>query len=236
MQLSIDANRNAITRISKHEMRPAGTPRHPSHHSQNKIDKGHWGKTLIFGASPERLISPSIRADVFDMSAQKSIELKNRGERTKTEPPGMPAQYSLPGVTPLFRIPPHDTLVITSPRNRHQLENYGNVYNDSRCENMYVKNHDVYVHLKSDGIYSVDVHDDRVHKSVTGSTNDSHAIQIKSIFEEVSDREFRDHQSRDGRPPRRRDGEWRHCRGLDLRYFELTTGSFDAFASRNVFR
>ena len=230
MQLSIDANRNAITRISKHEMRPAGTPRHPSHHSQKKIDKGPWEKTLIFGASPERSIPPSLRADFFDMSAQKSIELMNRGEPTKTEPHGMSAQYSLPGVTPSFRPPPHDTPVITSPRNRHQLENYGNVYNDSRRENMYVKNHDVYAHLKSDRVYSGDVHDHRVHKSVTGSTNDSHAIQIKSSLEEVSDREFRDHQSHDGRPPRGRDGEWRHCRGLDLRYFDWTTGSFDAFA------
>ena len=230
MQLSIDANRNAITRISKHEMRPAGTPRHPSHHSQKKIDKGPWEKTLFFGASPERSIPPSLRADFFDMSAQKSIELMNRGIPTKTEPHGMSAQYSLPGVTPSFRPPPHDTPVITSPRNHHQLENYGNVYNDSRRDNMYVKNHDVYAHLKSHRVYSGDVHDHRVHKSATGSTNDSHAIQIKSSFEEVSDQEFRDHQSHDGRPPRGRDGEWRHCRGLDLRYFDLTTASFDAFA------
>ena len=40
MQLGRDANRNAITRISKHEMLPAGTPRHPSHHSPKKPTRG----------------------------------------------------------------------------------------------------------------------------------------------------------------------------------------------------
>ena len=154
----------------------------------------------------------------------------NRGEPTKTEPQGMSAQYSLPGMTPSFRPPPHDTPVITSPRNRHQSEIFGNVYNDSRRENMYVKNHDVYAHLKSDGIFSGNVHDHRVHKTVTGSTNDSHAIQIKSSFDVASDRGFRNHQSHHGRPARGQEGEWRHCCRLSLRYFNLTTRSFDASA------
>ena len=92
MQLSIDSNRNAITRISKHELPSAGTPRLPSHHSPRQGDKGPWEKTLIFGASPEKSIPPSLRADFFDMSTPKSIESMNRREQPKSEVKGMSAQ------------------------------------------------------------------------------------------------------------------------------------------------
>ena len=53
MQLSMDANRNAITRISKHELSSAGTPMPPSPHSRQQCDRGPWEKTLIFGGSPK---------------------------------------------------------------------------------------------------------------------------------------------------------------------------------------
>ena len=94
-----------------------------------------------------------------------------------------------------------------------------------------MKNNDVYAHLKSDRVYSGDIHVDCVHKSVAGATG-SHTIQIKSSLDETSDVEFRDQPTHYGRPPRGRDGEWRHCRGLD---FDSTTGSFDAFAPLEMF-
>ena len=88
-----------------------------------------------------------------------------------------------------------------------------------------VKNHDVCAHLKSDQIYSGDGDNHRVHKSLTGSTNDSHATQIKPTFDDASDKGFQDHPSHSGR-----DDKWGHCRVLDLRYFDSANGGFDAFA------
>ena len=229
MQLSIDANRNAITRISKPEMSSAGTPRLPSHHSPRQGDKGPWEKTLIFGAIPEESIPPSLCADFFDMSAPKSIDSMNRREQPKSELQGMSAQYSLPGGTFSSCSPPHDIPVSTAPKKYQQSGSYGNVHNDSLRGNMNTTNHDVYAPLKSDCVYPGDIHTDRVHKSAAGATG-SHTIQIKPSLDETSEMEFRDQPTHDGRPPRGQDGEWRHCRGLDLRYFDSTTGSFNAFA------
>ena len=111
----------------------------------------------------------------------------------------------------------------------HQAGSYENVYKDSLCGDMYVKNYDRFAHLKNDRVYSRDIHVDRAHKSATGATG-SNSIQIESSMEETSAVEFPDQPTHHGRPPDEQDGEWRHCRGLDLRYFDSTTGSFDASA------
>ena len=229
MQLNIDAKRNAITQISKHELSSAGTPRVASHHSPQQGDKGPSEKTFIFGASPEKSIPPSLRADFFDMSAPKSIESMNTRIQPKSELQGISAQYSLPGGSPASCPLPHNVPVSTASKKYHQSGSYGNVYNDSLRGNMYLRNHDVYVHLRSDQIYSGDIHADCVHKSVAGATS-WHTIQIKPSLHETSEMEFRDRPTHDGRPPRGQDSEWRHCRGSDLRYFDSTTGSFNVFA------
>ena len=92
MKLSIDANRNAITRISKHELSSVGTARLPRHHSPQEGDKCAWQKALIFGTRPEISIPPSLCADLFDKSAPKSIESMNRREQPKSEVQGTSAQ------------------------------------------------------------------------------------------------------------------------------------------------
>ena len=101
----------------------------------------------------------------------------------------MSAQYSLRGGTLPSCPPPHDILVAGAPKKYHQAGIYGKVYNDSLRGNMYVKNQDAYAYLKSDRVFSVYIHADRVHKSAAGATG-VHTVQRKSSLDETSDVEF----------------------------------------------